>query len=96
MAVRLKAVGGSLMAIIPAEVVRKAGLKGQWVDVAVAQGGRVILKPSARSNWSSFLAEDFPPEAADFLRERPGFLSEKPVSSGGMVFSAAAEKASSR
>lgn len=78
MAVRLKAVGGSLMAIIPAEIVRKAGLrKGQWVDVTVAQGGRVILKPAPRSNWSSFLDEDFPPEAAEFLRERPTFLSDR-------------------
>jgi antitoxin component of MazEF toxin-antitoxin module len=65
---QLRAVGGSLMAIIPADIVREAGLKkGQLVDVSYSQGAIVIAR---KPDWASFLALDFPPEADTFLKER--------------------------
>jgi antitoxin component of MazEF toxin-antitoxin module len=69
MTVQLKTIGGSLMAIIPAEIVRKAGLKpGQAGSVAYADG-KIIIEP--RPTWASFLELDFPPEADAFLFDRP-------------------------
>jgi antitoxin component of MazEF toxin-antitoxin module len=69
MTVQLKTIGGSLMAIIPAEIVRKAGLKpGQAVSVAYADG-KIIIEP--RPTWASFLELEFPPEADTFLLDRP-------------------------
>jgi antitoxin component of MazEF toxin-antitoxin module len=59
MAIQLRAIGGSLMAIIPNTIVRKLGLKkGQLVEVTAADG-KVLIEPAAKPDWASFFARDF-------------------------------------
>jgi antitoxin component of MazEF toxin-antitoxin module len=56
---KLKSIGGSLAVIIPADIVRQAGLKkGQRVDVAYAEG-KVLIAPAAKPDWASFFARDY-------------------------------------
>jgi antitoxin component of MazEF toxin-antitoxin module len=71
MTVRLKTIGGSLMAIIPADIVHKAGLKkGQSVNVAYARG-KIVIEPAVKPDWASFFAREIDPEVAgwEFKRE---------------------------
>jgi antitoxin component of MazEF toxin-antitoxin module len=82
MSVQLKKVGGSLMAVIPAEVARKAGFeKGQHVDITYA-AGKIILKPTAKPDWTSFFAMDFG-IPADFAIEREDLEDRDIFGSGG-------------
>jgi antitoxin component of MazEF toxin-antitoxin module len=55
----LKKLGGSLAAVIPADVVKEAGFKkGQAVDVTY-HGGKVVIAPAQKPDWASFFAMDF-------------------------------------
>ena len=73
MATQLKAVGGSLMAIIPAEIVRELGLKkGQLVDVSTARGA-IVIKPASRPDWASYFAREIDPEIANYEFKREEF-----------------------
>lgn len=59
MSVILKKLGGSLAAVIPADVVKEAGFKkGQAVDVTYSRG-KVVIAPEERPDWASFFATDF-------------------------------------
>jgi antitoxin component of MazEF toxin-antitoxin module len=82
MSVQLKRVGGSLMAVIPAEVAREAGFeKGQSVDVTYTDG-KIILAPTAKPGWASFFAMDFD-IPTDFEIEREDLEDRDIFGSGG-------------
>jgi antitoxin component of MazEF toxin-antitoxin module len=72
MSVEIKAIGGSLMVLIPAEMAREMALKkGQRLDVALVNG-ELVLKPAAKPDWASFFAQDFG-IPSDFVLEREQF-----------------------
>jgi antitoxin component of MazEF toxin-antitoxin module len=67
---KLKSIGGSLAVIIPADIVRQAGLKkGQPVSVTYADG-KVLIAPAAKPDWASFFAREIDPEVAGWELER--------------------------
>jgi antitoxin component of MazEF toxin-antitoxin module len=68
---KLTSIGGSLAVIIPADIVRQAGLKkGQPVDVRVDAGGKIFIAPAAKPDWASFFAREIDPEIASWELER--------------------------
>lgn len=61
------------MAIIPADIVKKAGLKrGQTVEVSYKRG-QVVIAPAQKADWASFFAREISPEVQnwDFVRRQP-------------------------
>jgi len=67
---KLTSIGGSLAVIIPADIVRLAGLKkDQPVDVVYADG-KVLIAPAAKPDWASFFAREIDPEIANWELER--------------------------
>jgi antitoxin component of MazEF toxin-antitoxin module len=74
MTTQLKAIGGSLMALIPADIVREAGLKkGQVVEVSYADGKIVITTPAAKADWASYFARKIDPKVANYEFKRQEF-----------------------